>query len=88
MGTHFLEVLKIEKSDTKYKKYRADVLINGEIKKNIDFGDTRYQHFKDRTPLRLYSNLDHGDRERLRLYHLRHRNNNGPAGLLSKRFLW
>ena len=32
--------------------------------KLIHFGDKRYQHFKDTTPLKLYSNLDHGDEKR------------------------
>jgi hypothetical protein len=83
-----IKLLKIEKSPVKYKKYRADVLIDEEIHKNVDFGDTRYQQFKDSTPLKLYSNLDHNDTERLRLYHIRHKKNNGIASLLSKRFLW
>lgn len=83
-----VKLLKIQESPVMYKKYRADVLIDEEVFKNVDFGDTRYSQFRDSTPLKLYSNLDHGDRERLRLYHIRHKNNNGPAGLLSKRFLW
>lgn len=83
-----VKLLKIQESPVMYKKYRADVLIDEEVFKNVDFGDTRYSQFRDSTPLKLYSNLDHGDRERLRLYHIRHKNNNGPAALLSKRFLW
>jgi len=83
-----VKLLKIEKSPAKFKKYRADALIDGEVYKNVDFGDVRFEQFKDRTPLKLYSSMDHGDTKRLRLYHERHRWNNGPAGLLSKRFLW
>lgn len=83
-----VKLLKIEKSPAKFKKYRADALIDGEVYKNVDFGDTRYAHFKDSTPLKLYSYLDHNDRKRLHNFYLRHEKNNGPAGLLSKKFLW
>jgi len=30
----------------------------------IHFGDTRYEQFKDQTPLKLYSNLNHNDAKR------------------------
>lgn len=84
-----VKLLKIEKSPAKYKKYRADIqLDNGDIIRNVDFGDLRYRHFKDSTPLKLYSHMDHGDRVRLKAYHDRHKWNNGPAGLLAKRYLW
>ena len=69
-------------------KYVADVLIDGIVYKNVKFGSKRYQHYKDRTPLKLYSHLDHNDKERLRLFYARHRNNNGPAAMLSKKYLW
>jgi alpha-D-ribose 1-methylphosphonate 5-triphosphate diphosphatase PhnM len=51
--------LNFKKSTRKYKKYM--------VKHNdkwIHFGDTRYQHFRDTTKLKLYSNLDHNDNER------------------------
>lgn len=83
-----IKLLKIEKSPVRYKKYRADALIDGEVYKNVDFGDTRYQQFKDSTPLKLYSYMDHNDRKRLHNFYLRHEKNNGPSGILSKRFLW
>lgn len=57
----------IRKSTRKFKKYM--VLHNG---KWIHFGDTRYQHFKDRTPLKMYSHLDHNDPARKRRYYQRH----------------
>lgn len=53
---------------TGHAKYRVR-LPDGRV---VQFGDTRYQHFRDRTPLRLYSHLDHGDAERRRRYRLRH----------------
>lgn len=39
----------------------------------MHFGDTRYQHFKDSTGLKLWSKLDHGDAARRRAYRARHR---------------
>lgn len=83
-----LKLLHIERSPAKHKKYRADVLLDGVEYKNVDFGDTRYEHFKDSTPLKLYSHLDHNDIHRLHMYHARHKNNNGVAGLLAKKYLW
>lgn len=57
------------KRGPKPKKYTA-VLSNG---KEVHFGDRRYAHFKDQTPLKLYSKLDHGDTDRRRNYRKRHR---------------
>ena len=52
--------LKFEKSKSKNKKYLV-ILPN---EKKINFGDKRYEQFKDTTPLKLYSNLDHNDKKR------------------------
>ncbi len=83
-----MEVLDIRKSKQKNKKYSADVILNGKLYKNVNFGSLNYEQYKDSTPLKLYSYLDHNDKNRRRLYHIRHKHNNGPAGLLSKYFLW
>ena len=83
-----LTLLRIEKSPTKHKKYRADVLLDGVKYTGVDFGDTRHSQFRDSTPLKLYSHLDHNDTKRLHNFYLRHKNNNGVAGLLSKKYLW
>jgi hypothetical protein len=83
-----MKVLNLHKSTRKNKKYMADIEINGVVYKNVHFGDTRYQHFKDSTPLKLYSNLDHNDLTRKDNFYKRHANNDGPASLLSKKFLW
>jgi hypothetical protein len=40
--------------------------------KSVSFGDKRYQHFKDQTPLKLYSHLDHLDPKRRASYRARH----------------
>ena len=84
-----MKVLEITKSPVKYKKYRARVKMEGEDRERyVDFGDVRYQHFKDSTPLKLYSHLDHGDVKRLHAFYQRHSRNNGPAAELSKHYLW
>jgi hypothetical protein len=53
------------KSKAKNKKYSVYVMKNGK-KKLINFGDTRYQHFKDK--IGDYSNLDHNDKKRQKSY--------------------
>jgi hypothetical protein len=57
-----------QKSPLKNKKYRVVLNGNGKI---IDFGDIRYQHYQDKTPLKLYANLDHNDKKRRDLYRKR-----------------
>lgn len=83
-----IKLLAFEKG--KYpKKYNAILEENGKIKK-ISFGDQRYQQFKDSTPLKLYSNLDHNDLKRRENYYKRH-NKDYPkfsADYFAKRFLW
>ena len=49
------------KSPRKNKKLRT--VVNGV---NVDFGDVRYQHFKDKTG--IWSSLDHGDKQRRKKY--------------------
>lgn len=51
------------------KKYKV-LLSNNKI---VQFGDQRYEHYKDRTPLKLYSYLDHRDKERRKKYIARHK---------------
>lgn len=59
--------MRFEKSSRKNKKYMVEV--DG---KKVHFGDTRYQHYKDK--IGLYSHLDHLDKERRRRYRTRHSN--------------
>ena len=63
------------------------LLSNGKI---IHFGSIGYQQYKDRTPLKLYSSLDHLDEDRRRRYYLRHKKNypEYSADWFSKKFLW
>ncbi len=66
-----------EKSPVKNKKLRT--VVNG---KTVDFGDTRYQHFTDRT--KIYSNLDHKDSDRRKNYLTRTANQKDGSGKLTK----
>jgi len=79
------------KSLTKNKKYDA-ILKNkqtGQIKK-VPFGDSRYQHYRDSTNLKLYSYLDHLDEKRKKNYYLRHgkQADKFSPKWFSHRFLW
>ena len=51
------------KSTRKNKKYMVKVDNDW-----VHFGDTRYEHFFDKVPLKLYSHLNHGDKERKKRY--------------------
>ena len=72
-------VYKIVKSTRKHKKYMA---IFKDKRATVHFGDNRYQQYKDSTPLKLYSGLNHGDKERRKRYYQRH----GKAVLYSAKY--
>ena len=74
-----MEVFNLRKSNKKNKKYVADVIIDNKLYENVNFGDLRYEHYRDSTPLKLYSHLDHNDLQRKINYHKRHAKNTGPA---------
>jgi len=74
----------ILKSTRKNKKYMAVFK-----DKTVHFGDDRYQQYKDKTKLKLYSNLNHNDMKRKNSYYSRH----GKADLhsakwFSHKYLW
>lgn len=75
------------------KKYKV-VLYDKKSKqkiKTIQFGDVRYQHYKDKTPLKLYKHKDHNDAKRRKLYRQRHekdRHNTLSAGWFADKYLW
>jgi hypothetical protein len=99
------KIVKIIKSPRQFKKYRA-YLKNNKTKKerHIDFGDNRYQQYKDRTPLKIYKSGDHNDSKRMGRYFRRHSgttnrskaiqheksksNHMYNAKILSHQFLW
>lgn len=66
-------IVRIEKAKAKHKKYSA--IVRNKITKKerkINFGDNRYENFKDSTSLKLYSNKNHGDKKRRKNYFMRH----------------
>lgn len=87
-------MLEFKKSSHKDKKYM--VFYNG---KWVHFGDSRYEQFKDSTPLKFYSYLDHLDPVRKKNYlkrakgirdkygNLTYLDKNSP-NYYSIRFLW
>lgn len=81
------KLLDINRPTKKDAKYSALVLIGDKVKL-VNFGSRQYQHYKDRTPLKLWSHLDHNDKKRRLAFHTRHANNNGIAAQLSKTYLW
>ena len=78
--------IKFEKSKVKGKKYTA-ILPDG---RKVNFGDIKYEHFRDDTPLKLYSNLDHHDKKRRELYYVRHPKDypKYSPDWFSKHYLW
>lgn len=67
------QIIEITKSPIKFKKYRAYLKDNKTKKeRHIDFGDNRYQQYKDRTPLKLYKSGNHSDKSRMGRYFTRH----------------
>jgi hypothetical protein len=84
--------VRFEKSKAKNKKYVA-ILINKATgrEKRINFGDKRYQQYKDSTGLGLYSHLNHNDPKRRANYRKRHGANSlAPysANYFSYYYLW
>ena len=67
---------------TGYKKYKVRVIRPNGTTKTVQFGDRRYQHFKDKTPLKLYSSKDHKDPKRKKNYQARH----GAQGHQKKKY--
>lgn len=84
-----MQVVHWEISPIATKKYRVWIRVNGRLKK-VDFGDMRYQHYRDTTPIRALTHLDHNDPERRRRYYQRHSTNypDGSADYFSKKYLW
>ena len=58
---------------TGHKKYRVVLFDKNDSKvKTVQFGDSRYEQYRDSTPLRLYSSKDHLDKQRRLNYRSRH----------------
>ena len=71
--------MEIKQSTQKNKKY----MVKLNIDKWIHFGDSRYEQFRDSTPLKLYSYLDHKDKERRKNYLLRAKGIKNKSGALT-----
>lgn len=65
----------IKKSTRKDKKYMTN--------DKIHFGQSSYNHFKDQTPLKLYSHKNHNDINRLINYYKRHYHDNPLSGKMT-----
>ena len=67
------ETIKLMKRGPFPKKYTA-ILENIKTKKTriLHFGDSRYEQYKDRTTLQLYTNKNHNDKRRQENYYNRH----------------
>lgn len=84
--------LYFEKSKSQNKKYDAVLEKKYTLReKRVPFGDKRYEHYKDRTGLGLYSKLDHLDPQRRRNYTSRHSSdsqNKFSSGWFAQKYLW
>ena len=74
------------------KKYKV-ILQNKTTKRevSVQFGDIRYSHYRDKTPLKLYSSKNHLDKERRDAYKSRHQGDNlkmYSPGYFSWYYLW
>ena len=66
-------IIKFEKSSNPDKKYMAIIEdINTKKTRIIHFGASDYEQYKDRTPLKLYSKKNHGNKSRQMNYYSRH----------------
>ena len=68
-GSFMQGQIEKQKAKAKHKKYTA--IVRNKITKKerkINFGDNRYENFKDSTPLKLYSSKNHGDKKRRKNY--------------------
>ena len=94
-------MLTFKRSTRKNKKYMVSKNNGVNFTKDnwIHFGDTRYEQFKDQTPLKLYSHLNHNDTKRRMNYlqrskgikdkngNLTYLNKNSP-NYYSVKYLW
>ena len=72
------------------KKYKVEIWSGGKKVKTVQFGDSRYNQYKDRTPLKLYSSKDTLDKKRRKAYRDRHTyaKPKYSAGWFALKYLW
>lgn len=87
------KLVGFQKSTKQFKKYDA-LLKNKETGRivKVGFGDNRYENYADKTGLNAYPNLLHRDKERRRLYRMRHQKDLKPGmyspGYFAWHYLW
>ena len=71
------------RSNKKYDVYKDNKYL-------VSFGDKRYEHYEDKTPIKYYSNLNHYDTKRRDDYYKLFKNNpkNESAIFFSHKYLW
>ena len=94
MAYRFMEegasILAVDKSQDTLTETLEVCAPFGKKIKTTQFGDQRYGQYQDKTPLKLYKKKDTLDKERRRLYRLRH-NYRKPLhspGWFSLKYLW
>ena len=80
----------IKKSSRKHKKYDIYVKDENKYKYLLSFGDSRYEQYKDSTPLKEYKNKNHSDEKRRANYYKRHgfTVDKTSAKYFSNKYLW
>lgn len=87
------DILNFEKATNPFKKYRVHIKNKRSGDTHwLEFGAAGYQQYKDSTPLKLYSDLDHLNDHRRDLFRKRFAHQYKPTELtplyFSWRFLW
>lgn len=78
-------LVEVQKSKAKHKKYVAIVKNKSTGKtRRVNFGDNRYQQFKDSTKIKAYSGQNHGDKKRRDSYFSRHSGTKSKAEAIKK----
>ena len=72
------------------KKYKVEIYEKGKKIKTVQFGDKKFPQYKDKTPLKLYSNKDTLDPIRRKAYRARHTyaKPKYSAGWFALKYLW
>lgn len=89
---HNYTFVKFQRSESVGKKYDAILKHKRTGRtRRVPFGAINYKHYKDSTPLKLFRNKDHGDKERRARFHARHRNNakrKFSSAWFASKYLW
>jgi len=75
-----IEVIDIKPSTRRDKKYAITIRYNG-ITQTIHYGNSNYQHYEDRTPIKAWSSSNHHDMNRRYAYLARSSKISNSSGL-------